>query len=546
MFIFLIVWLSQVYAADPINLTVKVNPDPMVVNQPSDIIVEVLDSQWNIYKNFKGFVYFDLKGSDKTIYDIPNDSYYEFIPEDEGKKTFSKWFVIKKIWTFELNTTVAEDETYNSSDNSLTVQVVPADASVASGVDITVVIEDPIAGSTVERTTLEVQWNSKSRVPLIAYLDGERIWEDQYMTDADWYFNFYLRDIEDGNHTLLLHMLNHEWEVIGTSREVSFEYKYPQGDEFLKSFSVLPGEVILAGETITFRATTDSTVKSVKLNITHKKSGEEEEFPMDRIRNGEFEKNKIFNEVGIFNVDVVLIFDGWQELEFKNRALIEVSRKEVHITNLKAYSNATDPTKANLSREHTGDVNSYIVYYGLSEDKLSESLSTHQKEAEVSNLVAGNDYYFQVFGVDDNNEILEKWSNIARISIGTKNSGPSCTVVWISIETEKIDDEYFLIRKPVEWAKEYKIYKSEYEVDSIDKMQEIASTTVPQFRYPFDKTAEQDEYTYYAVVALCSDGSELQIDDIKKIHTGPVSDILLLLFLSFIIYLLYTIYNYSD
>ena len=48
-------------------------------------------------------------------------------------------------------------------------------------------------------------------------------------------------------------------------------------------------------------------------------------------------------------------------------------------------------------------------------------------------------------------------------------------------------------------------------------MQKIATTTVPQFEYPFNTQAQQDEYTYYSVVATCSDGTNLQVDNVKKV-----------------------------
>jgi hypothetical protein len=36
-------------------------------------------------------------------------------------------------------------------------------------------------------------------------------------------------------------------------------------------------------------------------------------------------------------------------------------------------------------------------------------------------------------------------------------------------------------------------------------MQKIGTTTLPQFSYPFDPKAKKDEYTFYSVVATCSD-----------------------------------------
>jgi hypothetical protein len=121
----------------------------------------------------------------------------------------------------------------------------------------------------------------------------------------------------------------------------------------------------------------------------------------------------------------------------------------------------------------------------------------------------------------------------------------SCTVVGIKIRTEKIGDQYFLVWDAVPWVVEYHIYKSDYEVNTIQNMQKVWSSTVSQFAYPFDATAKKDEYTFYSVVATCSDGQNLQIDNVKKVHTWPLSDMIILFFVSLMSYFLYRIYKYN-
>ena len=55
------------------------------------------------------------------------------------------------------------------------------------------------------------------------------------------------------------------------------------------------------------------------------------------------------------------------------------------------------------------------------------------------------------------------------------------------------------------WAHFHSIQLFEIKVNNIQNMQKIGSSTVPQFAYPFDATAKKDEYTFYSVVATCSD-----------------------------------------
>ena len=122
---------------------------------------------------------------------------------------------------------------------------------------------------------------------------------------------------------------------------------------------------------------------------------------------------------------------------------------------------------------------------------------------------------------------------------------PSCTVVGITVRTEKIWENYFLVWDAIPGAVEYHVYKSAFEVKSIANMQKIATTTIPQFSYPFNTQAQKDEYTYYSIIATCSDGKNLQIDNVKKVHTWPVSDILILFFVSLMGYMLFRIYKYN-
>lgn len=91
-------------------------------------------------------------------------------------------------------------------------------------------------------------------------------------------------------------------------------------------------------------------------------------------------------------------------------------------------------------------------------------------------------------------------------------------VVGIKVRTEKINGEYFLVWDNVPGATTYTIYRSEFLVNDINQMQKLGTTAIPQFSYPFDASAKQDQYAYYSVTANCSDGTSLQVDNIKKIH----------------------------
>ena len=74
------------------------------------------------------------------------------------------------------------------------------------------------------------------------------------------------------------------------------------------------------------------------------------------------------------------------------------------------------------------------------------------------------------------------------------------------------------------------------EISDINNMQKVAEVTEPRFEYPFNKASKQEKYAYYAVQAVCKDGKALVMQDIKKVKTGPVENILLFAFVAIFLY----------
>lgn len=70
-------------------------------------------------------------------------------------------------------------------------------------------------------------------------------------------------------------------------------------------------------------------------------------------------------------------------------------------------------------------------------------------------------------------------------------------------------------------------------------MQKVGEASDNKFEYPYDPNAQKDTFAYYAVVALCSDGSALQIDGTQKVKVGPVQNMLYMLLISGLLFGLY-------
>ena len=150
-------------------------------------------------------------------------------------------------------------------------------------------------------------------------------------------------------------------------------------------------------------------------------------------------------------------------------------------------------------------------------------------------------YYVQITPVDEMGNQIGEPSDIILIE-PSKGSAPVCRVEGIRVVTKKIADKYYLTWDKAEGADRYIIYRSDVPVQAnngILGMQKVGETSDNKFEYPFDPQADQDTYAYYAVVAMCSDGSALQVDGTQKVKVGPMQNIMFMLLISGLLFGLY-------
>jgi hypothetical protein len=88
----------------------------------------------------------------------------------------------------------------------------------------------------------------------------------------------------------------------------------------------------------------------------------------------------------------------------------------------------------------------------------------------------------------------------------------------IVVGTEKINENYYLTWDEIDNVSEYIVYRSNVPVNTTADMNEVGRTQLPSYPYPFDKFAQNNEYAYYAIEAICDDGSQVSVDTIKKIQ----------------------------
>jgi hypothetical protein len=538
-----VVTTTQVlFAADVSNFVIQVSPNPMKPWEAADMTIKAVKSDWSTVTDYKWTIIMDFDGQqDTNAYDMPSNGFYQFTAEDQWVKTFSKWLTIKKTGQYVLK---IFDSTVDSIVGTLPIVVWSTDTTSNTNTNL-VEISEPLSWSVVEWSALNVIWKTDSKkTPLQFFIDDKKV-VTEWETDDSGNFSVFLTDISSGAHTLQVKMVDYEWKILWTSETIRFSYTLPTTDWFLKSFTANPDGEINAWDAVVFDAQVDGTVRSVEMKI-----GTMGTFIMDRSATWVFNKTVIIDKAWTHKVDLTLIFEWWQRTIYADRATLNIKGTN-WVSLLKVINNPADPSKVSLSWTPVWTPTSYVVRYWQSQDSLTNEIKTTSPNTEISGLEVGKQYFFQVFSVDQSGAITWKWSDIASITTQWQSSAwenatwPSCTVVGIKIRTEKIWDQYFLVRDAVPWAVEYHIYKSDYEVNNIQNMQKVWSSTVPQFAYPFDATAKKDEYSFYSVVATCSDWQNLQIDNVKKVHTWPLSDMLILFFVSLMCYFLYRIYRYN-
>lgn len=544
----LIVFLSlQVLATDPQTFYINVEPNPLKLSEPADMTVKAVQIDWSVITDYVGTVIMDFDGyPDINTYDMPNNGIYQFTAEDQWSKTFSKWLTIKKSWNYTLKVV--------SSDNdsivwSLVLVVWSGSQQTNTTWSQLIEIISPTgSGVLVEASAINIIGKSDTKkAPLQFFVDDQKI-ETEWETDENGWFSTYLTNVSPGLHTIVVKMVDYQGNVIGTSLPITLTYKAPAVDQYLKSFTVTPSGKINAWDTVIIDAQVDGSVRSVELRI-----GSMWLHPMERKDDGSFTKTLVIDTPWIQKIDATLIFEGWQRTIYPDRATLDVtSTNGVGI--VKLVNDAADPQKVSISWSPIGTPSSYLVRYGQSKDNLTLESKTSTTSLTLSQLEVGKEYFFQVYALDTSGSVSWQWSAIASILIKWQNAAganegwlasQSCTVVWIKVTTQKINNEYFLVRDAVPWATKYSVYRSDFVVNSIDQMQKIGDTEITQFSYPFDATATEDQYAYYAVTANCNDGNSLQIDNIKKIHTWPISDMITLLLICWFCYSIYRLYRFA-
>ena len=516
----------------PDAFLVQIDPSNFDLNTPVDVTVKAVKANGEVIKDYQGDVFIDINGSlDTTDYTVPSEWLYTFVAQDQWVKTFSKGLIIKKAGTYTVTVSDITNDTIKW-EKSVIVWSQSASASVKK-----ITITSPIKSSVQTNEVLEVLWTATElpNSPLELYLNGQIGY--QGTTASDGSFTAYLTGLIKGDNTLEAKILDVNGTVLGESDTVTFSFDSAT-DWTFNSIQVLPSNTVKAGTKTTFKVATSDTVTSVTLNLSNGRTA-----PMNLDSAGSFSKDIMIDTEGKIDVSLDLMVAGQKKSYSKVTSLI--IEKGSKIGKVRVFSDSAYKNKVTLTWEVEGsDPAKYNVVFGTQQDLLNQSATVVKKEIVLEDLEVGKTYYFKIVPLDADGQQLGWSSDVVQATIGDDTEA-ACTVQGIHIDDVQIGDSHYLVRSGIQNVEKYVIYRSDWETTDITKMQKVWETTDTRYEYPYIKKSKQEKYSYYAVQAICTDGKAIVMQDIKKVKTWPVENVLLFVFVTLFLYSSYRLYLYN-
>lgn len=517
-------------ATQPDAFIVEVQPSSFDINEAVDITIKAVTANGDIVRDYEWDVFIEVDGiADTADYVVPSEWLYTFLPQDQWVKLFSKGLIVKRQGTFAvkvsdiINESIAGEKT-----------IIVGNSNNASATE-SITIVSPATDGIEKNNVINVIANAPQlpNSPYDIFLNNSIV--AQGTTDTIGDINAYISGVIAGQNLLQIKITNAQNEIIGESESMRFTYS-PIRDGVFDSIQILPGTKVKQWSKATFNISTSDSVTSAQIKLSDGRT-----LPMDRSTAWLFTKEITMTTDGTIDIGANLINAG-QTKSYTGIAVVIVE-KSISIGKIRLYSDSVDKTKLNVTWETVGTADKYKVQYGTSDITLDQFVIVPSNEIIVENLTIWSTYYFQITPLDSNETVIGEASAITQTTIGEELS---CIVKNITVSDQKIGDKYYLVWSGVENANAYIIYRSDFETNDSSKMVKVGETTGTMFEYPFNKASKTEQYAYYLVEASCKDGTNLKIDNAKKIQVGPVENILLFIVIALFGYCIYRLYKYSD
>jgi len=525
--IFAILFLGFSFAEDPDAFLVQVEPSSFWVWEAVDVTISAVKNGM-IVKDYIWDVFIEVDGLMPDDYIVPSDWLYSFLTQDQGIKLFSKWLEIKKSWTYTLKVS-------DIIDDAIKWEMTVIIWWWHDAWDLkTINISSPIAWWTEKQSTINVMWSSPElgNSPIEVYINN--ISAGSGYTDAQWNFNIYISGLQPWENEIQAKIMDITDIVLGSSDVITVTY-VSASDGIFKSIEVLPNSDLKQWDKVTFNVYTAEEVTSVELSFSDGKT-----FPLDRLSPGVFNKDIVLSSKGSIDVSLSLIA-WWNTKNYDKISNLNIAENN-SVNGVRFHSVWVDWTSVTVSREPIDNAPKYRISYGTDRNSLQKTVDVNSTQVLIENLQKDTIYYFQILPLDMSLNAAGNASEI--VEYNPKDVYSSCVVKWITLSSEKIWDKYYLTRDTVDNTTKYEIYKSEWE--DMSQKKKVWESTGTMFEYPFNRYAEQDEYAYYEVQAICSDGTNVTLENVKKVKVWPFENTILIIIITLFLYSIYRLYRTVD
>ena len=522
----------------PDAFVVDIEPSSFDVNEAVDMTIKAVDANGETLKTYEWDVFIEIKEIfDSTEYVLPNDGFYSFVAQDQWVKLFSKGLIIKKVGTYTIE---VSDLIEPDIKGTITTIIGKKEDKEAKNINII----SPVAWSVQNTETIDVLAKSIDLPNSTFQVYMNWIVVAQWVSTENWDISAYASWLKVWENELQIKIVDINSLVIGQSNVVKFTYQSIT-DNIFNGIDVLPWVNVKQWDKVTFNVQTNDQVTSVELRLSNGSS-----FPMDRITAGTFTKQVLMENYWDTQVSLSLMV-AWNKKVYDNVKTLTV-QENIGISNIRFYVDSVDKTKLTVMRTPIGQIAQYKFDYGDSPTNLTFSQTISVNEISIPNLNPDATYYVKISPMDSSSRMIWTPSQVEEIQpwhLWAWDAGPedtpACIVKWINVYTGRVWSKYYLMRDEVPDVEKYVVYRSDRETNDLSKMQKVGETTLSRFEYPFNNSTYTDQYAFYAVTAVCTWGTSVQIDSVKKVQVWPMDNLILVLVLSGFIYVVFRLYNIS-
>ena len=562
-FIWLGFWtiFAQTILPDSAEISVK---DPIIMWEATNLKIKILKND-STMTNYNGTVEIIVTDLNWTIlksneYTVPSRWWYTFLWSDLWVKEFQRWLEIKKEWKFYIEVSDLNDVEEKTLWKQL-VNVIRKDSeNDIKDIDVTYPI--PNANLIGEKIEIIATCTAIPNSQAIIYIDEKEAWTTNVAND--WWIHYTIWNVAAWPHTLRIEIPDVDWKIMWKSNNVFFTNS-PAWTDGIKNVLVEPEKWLMIEDMPTVTVYTDEMIESVKMKLSDRP--ENESMVMNKNGVGEFIQNvflygtweiSLSFETASVNNTVIKSYDNYKT--------ITVSDKP-SVYDVKVDTNAETKT-ADVSWKTT---NSSIVTSYLIDWRVEWSKNQSWKDWSEKNSFKFSDVpYDTVINLNITpyrNKQNKHWAASKTIQfVISKNQKDSCgngicddgeshelcpqdcawewwttIILWpscpaqnISTHTEKIWNNYFLVRDKAENVTKYIVYSSS-SPDWKDKIK-VYETSDTSYEYPFDHSAKEDVFMYFWIIWICEDGEEVELTWATKVQVWPTENFFLLVCLTLLIY----------